>query len=93
MHGENHVSYFVSTLFSEFIGFLLKKILLPYNRRDNKQGAITMSVEDMEVSNPMSIIQVQIVTTKGVVFSERVAENVHNACWSGKITSMMSLGS
>ncbi len=34
-----------------------------------------------EMHEPHALIQIRIVTSKGVVFSKIVAENVHNACW------------
>lgn len=40
-----------------------------------------MTVEHAEENDVMTIIQIKIVTRKGVVFSQRIADSIHNACF------------
>lgn len=43
-----------------------------------------------EFDNPMCIIEVRLVTKKGVVFSARVGECLHNAChWMQENAEML----
>lgn len=37
--------------------------------------------EELEENNPMALIELRVVTRKGVVFQKIVADNIHNACW------------
>jgi hypothetical protein len=34
-----------------------------------------------EYSNPMVLIELQLVTRKGVVFRKKIGDSIHNACW------------
>jgi hypothetical protein len=40
-----------------------------------------MADEPEEYSNPMVLIELQLVTRTGVVFRKKIGDSIHNACW------------
>lgn len=40
-----------------------------------------MADDAEEYSNPMVLIELQLVTRKGVVFQKKIGDSIHNACW------------